>query len=192
MTNASVAGERATPEQPGAGTLETVPALATRTDLAGIRLWRGSDGQLWGEASNASRLGARAARAVFVCRLFPWSAPEAFASLRDADDEELCLVRAPGELDATSREALEESLAEAGFVMEIVRIESIEEEIEIRTFVVMTKQGRRTFQTERDEWPRELAQGGVLIRDVAGDLYAVREPAKLDTASQKLLWVFLD
>jgi len=131
-------------------------------------------------------------RAVGVCRLFPWSAPALYTSLRDADDEELCLVRRPGELDRESREALEVSLAEAGFVMEIERIDSIEEEIEIRTFCVMTQQGKRTFQTERDEWPRELARGGVLIRDVAGDLYAVRDPAKLDAPSRKLLWVFLD
>ena len=66
------------------------------------------------------------------------------------------------------------------------------EEIEIRTFAVETKQGKRTFQTERDEWPRELAGGGLLIRDVAGDLYAVRDPAALDPQSRKLLWAFID
>jgi hypothetical protein len=112
--------------------------------------------------------------------------------LRDEDDEELALVSRPELLESASREALEVSLAEAGFVMEIASIVSVEEEIEIRTFSVETAQGPRIFQTERDEWPLELAGGGLLIRDVAGDLYAVRDPERLDPASRKLLWVFLD
>jgi len=155
--------------------------------LSGLRLWRGEDGQLWGRTD-----AAPTARAVRVCRLFPWSRPGEYVSLRDADDEELALVREPGQLDATSRDALAESLAEAGFVMEIDRIVSVEEEIEIRTFEVETLQGSRTFQTERDEWPRELEGGGLLLKDVAGDLYVIRDPSRLDALSRRLLWVFLD
>ena len=156
-------------------------------DMQGLRLWRGPDGQLWGQSS-----AEPTPRAVRVCRLFPWSEPGEYVSLRDTEDEELALVRAPSQLDPESRDALEVSLAEAGFVMEIDAIVSVEEEIEIRVFEVETAQGPLTFQTERDEWPRELAGGGLLIRDVAGDLYAVRDPERLDPASRKLLWVFLD
>ena len=156
-------------------------------DMQGLRLWRGADGQLWGQSS-----AEPTPRAVRVCRLFPWSEPSQYVSLRDAEDEELALVKTPSQLEPESRDALEVSLAEAGFVMEIDAIVSVEEEIEIRVFEVETAQGPRTFQTERDEWPRELAGGGLLIRDVAGDLYAVRDPERLDPASRKLLWVFLD
>jgi hypothetical protein len=162
-------------------------APAVPASVKGLRLWRGNDGRLWGQSNLEPE-----ARAVRVCRLFPWSEPREWVSLRDADDEELALVRAPAELDPESRGALEISLAEAGFVMEIEAILSVEEEIEIRTFEVRTAQGPRSFQTERDEWPRQLGTGGLLIRDVAGDLYAVREPEKLDPVSRKLLWVFLD
>jgi hypothetical protein len=155
--------------------------------MKGLKLWRGTDGQLWGQSDAEPE-----PRAVRVCRLFPWSQPSEYVSLRDADDEELALVRTPSQLDAESRGALEVSLAEAGFVMEIEAILSVEEEIEIRTFEVRTAQGPRTFQTERDEWPRELEGGGLLIRDVAGDLYAVRHPDRLDATSLKHLWIFLD
>jgi hypothetical protein len=157
------------------------------TNAGGLSLWRGADGRLWGRSDSAP-----APRAVRVCRLFPWSGPTEYVSLRDADDEELALVHQPSELDPKSRSALEISLAEAGFVMEIEALLSVEEEIEIRTFEVETRQGPRTFQTERDEWPRQLGNGGLLIRDVAGDLYAVRDPESLDAKSKKLLWVFLD
>lgn len=174
----------------GGRTTGAATGLVAPTDgdlLQGLRLWRGNDGQLWGRNDASSE-----PRAVRVCRLFPWSHPGEYVSLRDAEDEELALVRRPADLDGKSRGALELSLAEAGFVLEIERIVSVEEEIEIRTFRVQTAQGERSFQTERDEWPQALAGGGLLIRDVAGDLYAVRQPERLDARSRKLLWIFID
>jgi hypothetical protein len=34
--------------------------------------------------------------------------------------------------------------------------------------------------------------GGLLIRDVAGDLYHVPDPSDLDRKSRELLWAFVD
>ena len=65
-------------------------------------------------------------------------------------------------------------------MLEIEGIESVDEEIEIRSFVVRTRQGVRTFQTLRDEWPRELPGGALLIRDVVGDLYLIRDADGMD------------
>jgi hypothetical protein len=152
---------------------------------AELRLERRADGQLW------AVLGARAAP-VWVRRCFPWTAPARFVSLRDGDEEEVALVRDLGELEPESRRVLEASLAEAGFVLEVEGVESIEDEIEIRTFHVRTRQGPRRFQTLRDEWPRPMPGGGILLRDVAGDLYLVRDPAKLDRTSRAHLWALLD
>lgn len=154
----------------------------SRTDL---ELSRGEDGQLWLN-------GASGPEPVRVVRCFPWSEPGRFISLRNADDEELALVRDVSELKPGARRALTLSLLEAGFVLEIEAIEDVEEEIEIRTFRVRTRQGPRRFQTLRDEWPRELPSGGLLLRDVAGDLYLVRNPGGLDPRSERLLWAFLD
>lgn len=130
--------------------------------------------------------------AVWVRRCFPWSEPGRFISLRDQDENEFALVRDLRELDADSRRALEGSLAEAGLVLEIVRIQKIDEEVEIRDWRVETRQGPRSFQTRLDDWPRQIPGGGVLIRDVAGDLYRVNDPATLDKRSRDLLWVFAD
>jgi hypothetical protein len=129
---------------------------------------------------------------VKVRRCFPWTAPARFVSLRDGDEEEVALVRDLDELEPDSRRALEVSLAEAGFVLEIVGVERVEDEIEIRTFHVRTRQGPRRFQTLRDEWPRALPGGGILLRDVAGDLYRVADPAELDPPSRARLWPLLD
>jgi hypothetical protein len=153
--------------------------------MCDLRLERRADGLVWAVQDDAEV-------AVRVCRCFPWSEPTRFISLRDFDDEEVGLVRSAAELDPASRKVLEESLVEAGFVLEIERVLAVEEEIEIRSWRVHTRQGPRSFQTPRDEWPRDLPGGGLLIRDVAGDLYHVAKPNDLDRASQRLLWAFVD
>jgi hypothetical protein len=146
---------------------------------------RRSDGQLW------AVLGLDAVP-VWVHRCFPWTAPGRFVSLRDQEEEEVALVRDLSELEPESRRVLESALLEAGFVLEVESVESIEDEIEIRTFRVRTRQGSRRFQTLRDEWPRPMPGGGILLRDVAGDLYLVRDPQALDRASRDRLWPLLD
>ncbi|MGD8340961.1 MAG: DUF1854 domain-containing protein [Gammaproteobacteria bacterium] len=148
-------------------------------------LERRRDGQLWLTLEGAARV-------VRVARCFPWSARARFISLRDENRREVCLIEDPATLDPASRETLEEALIEADFVLEIERIEDIDEEIEIRCWVVETSQGPRKFQTRRDEWPRVVPGGGVLVRDVAGDLYYIRRPKSLDARSRDLLEVFVD
>jgi Domain of unknown function (DUF1854) len=130
--------------------------------------------------------------AVHPVRCFPWSRPGAYISLRDDDDREIALVADPAELDPSSRAALEQALAEAGFVLRVTRVVAVEEELEIRTWKVETRQGDRTFQTARDEWPRPLPGGGFLVRDVAGDLYLIPPGDQLDRRSQHALWAFVD
>jgi hypothetical protein len=132
------------------------------------------------------------ARAVWVRRCFPWSDPGQFLSLRDDAEQEFALVRDPADLDAESRAVLEAALVAAGFVFEITRVIAIEEEVEIRHWRVETRQGTRAFQARLDDWPRLLPHGGLLIRDVAGDLYHIGDPATLDGKSRALLWAFVD
>ena len=146
---------------------------------------RGADGQLC-----VVKDGARTF--VRVCRCFPWSEPGRFISLRDEKENEVALIEQTGELDPASRSAVELALAEAGFVMQIERIESAEEVYEIRAWKVQTRQGPRTFQTALDEWPREIASGGFLIKDVAGDLFLIADPEQLDANSQRILWALVD
>ena len=156
----------------------------TRGAAPALRLERRDDGRLWAH-------GRGEPRPVVVCRCFPWSEPTRYVSLRD-DEEEVALITDMGELDAESRQALELALAEAGFVLEIEELLSIDEEIEIRNWKVHTFHGPRSFQTPRDEWPREVPGGGLIIRDVAGDLFYIRDPESMDAGSERLLWPFVD
>lgn len=138
----------------------------------------------------AARAAGWVAARVVMC--FPWSMPGRHLSLRDEDEKEVAFVADPAELDDASREALLGAIAEAGFVLEVVRIRSIDEEVEIRQWIVETRQGERRFQTHLDEWPRVLPGGALLIRDVAGDLYRLPQPESLDERSRELLWAFVD
>ena len=130
--------------------------------------------------------------AVRLRQCFPWSEPGLHLSLRDDEDREVAIVDDPAQLDDDSRRALERAVAEAGFVLEVTRVLSIDEEVEIRQWTVETLQGRRSFQTHLDDWPRALPSGGLLIRDVAGDLYRLSSPATMDKKSRELLWAFVD
>lgn len=148
-----------------------------------LRLWHGRDGQLWAERGDDTS-------PVVVHRCFPWSDASSHISLRDPEEEEFAYVRDPSALDPRSRLALLEALAIAGFLLEVTGIEEVADEVEIREWLVRTRQGPRRFQTRLDEWPVEVAGGGVLIRDVAGDLYHVPDPAALDAASRRWLWTY--
>jgi len=123
---------------------------------------------------------------------FPWSEPGLHLSLRDDEEREIVIVDDPADLDPESRAAIERALAEAGFVLEVTRVLDIDEEVEIRQWTVETRQGQRSFQTHLDDWPRALPNGGILIRDVAGDLYRLIPPAEMDRKSRELLWAFVD
>jgi hypothetical protein len=155
---------------------ETTPELV---------LERRPDGRLWAVRGDTER-------AVWVRRCFPWSQPGRLVSLRDDDEQEFALVDDPARLDPASQQVLEAALATAGFVFEVTRVLAIEEEVEIRHWQVVTRQGARTFQTRLDAWPRALPHGGLLLRDVAGDLYHVAQPSALDKHSRALLWAFVD
>ena len=146
---------------------------------------RNPDGQL-----SATKDGVRTPIRVFRC--FPWSEPGRFVSLRDDKENEIALIEQLGDLDPASRAVVEVALAEAGFVLEVTRIESAEEIFEVRAWKVETRQGARTFQTALDEWPREISNGGYLLKDVAGDLFLIANSEELDAKSQKILWALVD
>ena len=154
------------------------------TNQPKIKIEKGTDGQLV-IRQNGTAIAVR----VFSC--FPWSYPNRFISLRDKDENEIALIDDLNHLDDASRKLVEAALAETGFILRIQKIEFMEEDYEIRTWKVQTEQGIRSFQTKLDEWPRTLPDGGLLIKDVAGDLFLIQDPHGLDEHSRHLLWSFL-
>ena len=165
-------------------TTQLAPTIYAPPERPIPRLDTGADGRLVAAAEEGPRT-------VVARRCFPWSEPGKYVSLRDGDHHEVALVRDPGALSEDSRRALDLALAEGGFVFEVSAVVEVEEEVEIRHWQVVTRQGARSFQTRLDDWPRALPGGGFLIRDVGGDLYRLPEPERMDARSRKLLWAFV-
>jgi hypothetical protein len=149
------------------------------------KLERRCDGRLWA-------LLAERAAPVKIRRCFPWTFPERYISLQNDENEELAFVADPKDLDQASQTALSQALAEAGFVFLIQKVYSVEEDFELRCFKVETPQGPRAFQTALDAWPRETPDGGLLIEDVAGDVFRIESAESLDSRSRELVWELLD
>ncbi len=124
-------------------------------------------------------------------RCFPWSSPGELVSLRDERDDEQLLVERLDELDPESGRALQAALSSAGFVLEVLRIDSIEEDYEMRIWHSETRHGKRTFQTKLDEWPWASPDGGHLVRDVAGDLFRLPPLETLDEKTRQWLWAYV-
>lgn len=161
------------------------PPVRPRPDPAPLSLERRRDGRLWA-------LLAERAVPVKLRRCFPWTAPERYISLQTEDDLELALISDPQTLSAASQAALSQALSEAGFVFLIRRVYSVKEDFELRCFEVETPQGKRSFQTALDAWPRETPEGGLVIEDVAGDVFRIEDPESLDARSRELLWELVD
>ncbi len=123
---------------------------------------------------------------------FPWSDPGHYISLRDAGDKEVALIEDLAGLDPCSQQAVQAGLRESAFVFEIERVLSLETEFELRHWKVETRQGPLSFQTKLDQWPWQTPRGGLLLRDVAGNLLHIPDPGALDSASQRLIWAFVD
>ena len=123
---------------------------------------------------------------------FPWSASTRFITLCENENIEIYLINRLEDLDDASRQAVEASLAESIFTLEVTAIKKIKKEFDLRLWTVETKQGPRRFQTKLDDWPRNLPDGGMVISDLSGDLYLIANPDELDRKSARLLWSFRD
>lgn len=152
---------------------------------ADIRIRRAPDGQLLLHRDDATI-------PVRVRRCFPWTHPRGWISLCDTEGAEALLLPDLSVLSPDSAAALSDELNLIDRTFVITRIHACTKEIELRCWEVDTEQGPRMFQTELDEWPRCFGHGGVLIRDLHGDLYTVPDPEALDPDSKKRLWMLLD
>ena len=128
---------------------------------------------------------------IHVKKCFPWSHPKEFLSLRDNDDNEVFMVERLEDVDAKIQTILHNYMDLVDFILEIIKIHEIKEDIELRQYFVSTKQGRRTFQTKLEDWPEVMEDGSVLIEDLAGDLFKVRSYESLDEKSKKILSTYV-
>ena len=122
---------------------------------------------------------------------FPWSNKNNYYSIKDMEGEELMLIDDLGEFSEESKKAIGFALVESGFCFNICEVLSVNDEFELRMWEVNTDSGVRKFQTKLTDWPISVPSGGLLIQDLFGDQYYIKDTDSLDEKSKKLLWSFL-
>jgi hypothetical protein len=130
-------------------------------------------------------LGGTAYRNVVVTCAFPLSLPLHFLSVRDADNNEIGMIKDAGELDAENQRVIMAAL-ERHYLMPIIqRVLRVKERFGTLDWEVMTDRGPRAFTT-RDlrENVVNPSPGRTLLTDVDGNRYDVRDMYALDRASQ--------
>ncbi len=134
--------------------------------------------------------GDRTYLGVKVVRAFPHSDPDRYLGFLDARDKDkvIGLVVDPGQLDDASRRIADAALAGHYLIPTITRIHSMKEEFGAFYFDVETDRGRRKFVAKgvRDG-VEEVREDEVLIPDVDGNRYRIRDWDALDAKSRAFL-----
>lgn len=125
-------------------------------------------------------------------RLFPVSKRDAYISLLDSEGVERGLIRALTDLDADSRRAIEDSLADYYLVPKILRILSISEKSGTIRWTVLTERGEKRFDVRnRNHDIRVSSDGMVRVRDSDDNRYEIDDYRKLDAKSRAKLISYL-
>jgi hypothetical protein len=124
---------------------------------------------------------------VRLARCFPWTLPEAYISVRDAEGREVCMLETLDELDADSRAIAEEELRERVFNPRIERVLDCRHEFGISSITAETDRGVVVFQIRSRDDVRFLSPTRALFRDVDGNTYELRDYEQLDRASRRHL-----
>lgn len=129
--------------------------------------------------------------AVVPVRAFPIGAPDEGLSLMSADGHEIAWVESLAALGPAARALVEADLASREFVPEIRAIRSVSSFSTPSTWHIETDRGDTELVLKGEEDIRRLGRTSLLIADRQGVHYLVRDLARLDRASRKLIDRFL-
>ena len=126
--------------------------------------------------------------AVAVIRAFPLSARDRFLSVRSGG-EEVGVIASPAELSADDRKLIEEDLQRRYLVPAVKRIVSAKERFGTVDWTMETDRGTCRFTTRNlRENVQQPAPGRIILNDVDGNRYDIRNVDDLSLDSQKLLF----
>lgn len=128
---------------------------------------------------------------VVPVRAFPIGAPDQGLSLVSQDGHELAWIDRLTDVPAAERSLIEEELASREFVPEIKRIVKVSTFATPSNWDVETDRGPTRLTLKGEEDIRRLARPTLLIADIHGIHYLIRDPKDLDRHSRKILDRFL-
>jgi hypothetical protein len=127
-----------------------------------------------------------------ILSIFPISNRSHFISLRDTEGREIGIIEQAHELDPESKNILKEELELSHFLPKIKDIFSVEDNLGLFTFEVLTDKGMRMFEVRNPRQNiRDVGRGRFIIKDVDGNRYEIRKLRNLGPKSQNLMREFV-
>jgi len=124
-------------------------------------------------------------------RAFPVQAPEDGISLLNGDGKEVAWIERIEDLPPAIAALVSEELSGREFMPEVARINSVTSYATPCTWSVVTDRGDTEFVLRGEEDIRRLTVDTLLISDIHGIHYLVRDIRELDKHSKKILDRFL-
>ena len=128
---------------------------------------------------------------VVAVRAFPIAAPGEGVSLLDGDGHELAWIERLIDCPAPQRELIEQALQQREFIPVLKRLKSVSSFATPSTWEVDTDRGPTRFVLKGEEDIRRLGPDLLIVNDMHGVQYLIRDLAGMDRASRKLLDRFL-
>ena len=128
---------------------------------------------------------------VMVVRAYPVTAPEQGVGIMDAEGHELAWFERLDALPQPLQTAVREALAEREFLPEIQRLQAVSSLVTPSVWTVQTDRGPARFMLKGEEDIRRLTGKALIVSDVDGVQYLIRDPMALDRHSRKLLDRFM-
>ena len=126
---------------------------------------------------------------VGIVRAFPLSEPNGFLSVRYGANKEVGLIVNPAELNAENRKLVEEDLERRYLVPAVKRIVAAKERFGTVDWTMETDRGLCRFTTRNlRENVQRPAPGRIILNDVDGNRYDIRNLDDLSLESQDLLF----
>jgi hypothetical protein len=133
--------------------------------------------------------GDRSWLSVSVVRAFPLSEPNRYLSVRDDQDKEIGLVVDPAHMSPENRTLVEQELERRYLVPSVSRIVAARERFGTVDWTVETDRGLRRFTTKNlRENSQRPAPGRIILSDVDGNRYDIRNVDALNSESRDLLF----
>jgi hypothetical protein len=127
-----------------------------------------------------------------VMSAFPLTSPGRMVSVRDEEGQEIGLLDDIHGLDPESRQIIRAELERSYFMPRITDILDVREEHRVVTWEVETNRGPRTFQVRHvRQNVRRMGRRRLVIKDVDGNRYEIRDWMDLPPLAQKLIQIYL-
>lgn len=134
---------------------------------------------------------------VILIRAFPISNPDEYISVKEpasakGGGREIGMIRNISDFDKETVALLNDELSRRYFTPEVTKINSVKDKFGYLYFDSVTSAGNITFVLNNPYSNfRRLENGSVLITDIDGNCFSIKNPDKLDKSSYKKIEIYL-